>query len=152
MLKSHQHIANLLGSLQPNMYFVELFLYQWIHPPELVMDREACHAEVHGVAKSRTRLRDWNELILLREVIFQVWLARKLYCQKVRETSNFKHTHIMNFCDNRLLTVFVEFSVSSLLMLSVAYKQCSLTTVRVLEFSAKGTSLCPAAYGPEPHQ
>ena len=25
---------------------------------ELVMDREACHAEVHGVAKSRTRLSD----------------------------------------------------------------------------------------------
>ena len=29
---------------------------------ELVTDREACHAEVHGVAKSRTRLTDWNEL------------------------------------------------------------------------------------------
>ena len=25
---------------------------------ELVMDREACHAAVHGVAKSRTRLSD----------------------------------------------------------------------------------------------
>ena len=29
---------------------------------ELVMDREACHAVVHGVAKSRTRLSDWTEL------------------------------------------------------------------------------------------
>jgi len=29
---------------------------------ELVMDREARHAAVHGVTKSRTRLRDWTEL------------------------------------------------------------------------------------------
>ena len=30
---------------------------------ELVIDREARHAEVHGVAKSRTWLRDWTELM-----------------------------------------------------------------------------------------
>ena len=30
---------------------------------ELVMDREACHAVVHGVTKSRTLLSDWTELI-----------------------------------------------------------------------------------------
>ena len=29
---------------------------------ELVMDREAWHAVIRGVANSRTRLRDWTEL------------------------------------------------------------------------------------------
>ena len=32
---------------------------------ELVMDREACHAAVHGVAKSQTQLRNSTELNLL---------------------------------------------------------------------------------------
>ena len=30
--------------------------------PEMVMDREAWRAVIHGVAKSRTRLSDWTEL------------------------------------------------------------------------------------------
>ena len=29
---------------------------------ESVMDREACHAAIHGVAKSQTRLSNWTEL------------------------------------------------------------------------------------------
>ena len=29
---------------------------------ELVMDREACHAAVHGVAKIQTQLSNWTEL------------------------------------------------------------------------------------------
>ena len=37
---------------------------------ELVIDREAWHAVVHRVAKSRTRLSNWTELILYFKVSF----------------------------------------------------------------------------------
>ena len=41
---------------------------------ELVMDREAWHAEVHVVTKSQTRLSDWTELISNKGAVGKGWV------------------------------------------------------------------------------
>jgi len=47
---------------------------------ELVMDREACHAAIHGVTESQTWLSNWTELNV-RVWIFESDTPRSEFCQ-----------------------------------------------------------------------
>ena len=54
------------------------------------MDREACHAAVHGVPKSQTRLSDWTELIRWNAGIFHLPRKGMTYdtCKNMDEFQN----------------------------------------------------------------
>ena len=39
---------------------------------QLVMDREAWHSAIYGIAKRRTQLKDWTELNKLRRLIYLI--------------------------------------------------------------------------------
>ena len=55
---------------------------------ELVMDREAWHATVHGVTKSRTWLRDWTELNWSFHFLLRIYTKLKYIGEESRWRRN----------------------------------------------------------------
>ena len=67
---------------------------------ELVMDREAWRAVIHGVGKSRTRLSDWSDLICA-----YVCVQKNPEQQK---KSKWELIKIKNFCPSKDIMKYVK--------------------------------------------
>ena len=72
----HSSSSNYHSSFQHQIWLVFIFICNWCQLKmglgglrELVMGREAWHAAVHGVAKSRTWLSNWTELNWTEELV-----------------------------------------------------------------------------------
>jgi len=77
---------------------------------ELVMDREAWRAAVHGVTKSQTRLSDWTELKRIEH---------KCYRPKLR--ANMGNDGCMNsLCEGNSFTVYNVYQIITLSILDIS--------------------------------
>ena len=73
---------------------------------ELVRDREAWRAAIHGVTKSRTRLSDWSDLITLRKI-------------RTSTSLQFIKKYILN--GKKLMHIYLPTSVSQLIHFMLIY-------------------------------
>ena len=95
---------------------------------EMVMDREAWHASIHGVAKSWTRLSDWTELNWL------CWFWPKMYMTQPWMVDNSARSTYT--CFNAILSNHPTLAFSHIVQKSVLYICVSLAVSHI------GSLLC----------
>ena len=94
---------------------------------ELVMDREAWRAAIHGVANSRTRLSGWTELIY-REVMGPDAMILVFECGVSSQL--FHHPHHPQLFSSSLLFVIRMVSSAYLRLFSSSYLDSSLWVIQ----------------------
>ena len=95
---------------------------------EMVMDREAWRAAVHGVAKGRTGLSDWTELTWTEELLFlmrfkyyflKVWFFQSLLLAVLGVPVGVKHELGARFCGRAQCSLQDHFRMSTVVIVKL---------------------------------
>ena len=93
---------------------------------ELVMDREACCATVHGIAKSQTRLSNWTELIHVHKQNVMDWNRYTLLSWMVRLDIIFIFFCMLFHFPNFFTIMYYFYNVSIMVLIRKDYRETAL--------------------------
>ena len=96
---------------------------------ELVMDREAWRAVIHGATKSHTRLSDWTELnwmLYIFKIVLEGWISYILtfacQCQSLPTSNTIKCNHFnLPFKPFYDLTLFIIIIIITIIIIILAF-------------------------------